>query len=232
MNQLQTVQKERSQLLQSLLKLDRPLDQILLPLNQLGWDSDEELATLHPQHLISILNRYLNGELSPVAVENWANAIECREDLDWESEAISSLIHELANPLLTRPLSEDTAREWLEQLTTDSEPRILTKKQLPAIAQMCRTYFHQEWNLEAPDALGVIRNYIKNESISQMLQTIEEIDRLLSLNLEPEQLKNLLESDLNCYYNPAVYGISHYSWLLWVQISLKQAISTEIPLSA
>jgi hypothetical protein len=120
MNQVQTPQNERSQLLQSLLKLDRPLDQILPPLNQLGWDSDEELATLHPQHLISILNRYLNGELSPVAVENWANAIECREDLAWESETISALIHELANPLLTRPLSEDTAREWLQRLATPS----------------------------------------------------------------------------------------------------------------
>ena len=120
MNQVQIAQKERSQLLQSLLKLDRPLEQILPPLNQLGWDSDEELATLHPQHLISILSRYLNGELSPVEVENWANAIECREDLDWESEAISALIHELANPLLTRPLSEATAREWLQRLTIPS----------------------------------------------------------------------------------------------------------------
>lgn len=119
MNQVQTPQKERSQLLQSLLKLDRPLDQILPSLNQLGWDSDE-LATLHPQHLISILNRYLSGELSPVEVENWANAIECREDLAWESEAISALIHELANPLLTNPLSEDTAREWLQRLTVPS----------------------------------------------------------------------------------------------------------------
>lgn len=122
MNQLQAPQKERSQLLQSLLKLDRPLDQILPPLNQFGWDSDEELATLHPQHLISILNRYLSGELSPVEVENWANAIECREDLAWEKEfsaSVSALIQELANPLLTRPLSEDTAREWLQRLTTE-----------------------------------------------------------------------------------------------------------------
>jgi len=108
----------------------------------------------------------------------------------------------------------------------------MTKEQLPALAQLCGAYFHQDWDLEAPDALGVIRNYLKDESISQTLQTIEEIDRLVSLNLEPQQLKNLLESELNCYYNPAVYGISHHSWLLWVQISLKQAVSKEIPLTA
>ena len=29
-------------------------------------------------------------------------------------------IHQLANPLLTRPLSQDTAREWLQRLTVPS----------------------------------------------------------------------------------------------------------------
>ncbi|MBC6420899.1 MAG: hypothetical protein GDA43_13880 [Hormoscilla sp. SP5CHS1] len=57
-------------------------------------------------------------------VENWANAIECREDLAWEKEfsaRVSALIQELPNPLLTRPRSEDTAREWRQLLTTDRD---------------------------------------------------------------------------------------------------------------
>jgi hypothetical protein len=108
----------------------------------------------------------------------------------------------------------------------------MTEQQFPALAKFCGAYFHQDWDLEAPDALGVIRNYLKDESISEVQQTIQEIELLLSLKLEPEPFKNLLESDLNCYYNPAAYGISHSDWLLWVQISLKQGVSTRIPLSA
>lgn len=108
----------------------------------------------------------------------------------------------------------------------------MTKKQFSALAQFCSAYFHQDWDLEASDALLIIRNYLKDETISQVQQTIEEIEQLLSLNLEPEPLKNFLEFDLNCYYNPTSYGISHSDWLLWGQISLKQGISIRIPLSA
>ncbi|MBC6475616.1 MAG: hypothetical protein GDA48_24740 [Hormoscilla sp. GM102CHS1] len=46
-------------------------------------------------------------------VENWANAIDCREDIAWEKEfsaSVLALIQELANPLLTRPLSEEPAQ--------------------------------------------------------------------------------------------------------------------------
>ena len=108
----------------------------------------------------------------------------------------------------------------------------MTKEEFPALAQFCSAYFHQDWDLEAPDPLLIIRNYLQEETISQVQQTIAEIEKLLSFNLEPETLKMFLESDLKCYYNPTAYGISHSDWLLWVQISLKQGISTRIPLSA
>jgi len=86
--------------------------------------------------------------------------------------------------------------------------------------------------LEAPDALAVISNYLKDESLEQVEATIKEIEHLLSQNLATEQLKNLLECELNCYYNPTAYNISHSDWLLWVQISLKQGISIRSPLLA
>ena len=98
----------------------------------------------------------------------------------------------------------------------------MTQQKFPALAQFCGAYFHQDWELEASDALGVIRNYLKEESRTQVQQTIQEIEQLLSLNLEPAALTNLLESELNCYYIPPAYGISHSDWLLWVQISLRQ----------
>lgn len=107
----------RSQLLESLLACDRDLENILLALNELGWDSEESLAVLNRQHIISILNRYLNTELSCLAVENWANAVECREDISYEKNfetIIDRVIQELANPLIYHPLSYPRAREWYD----------------------------------------------------------------------------------------------------------------------
>ncbi|MEA5471706.1 hypothetical protein [Spirulina sp. 06S082] len=107
----------RSQLLESLLACDRDLENILFALNELGWDSEESLAVLNRQHIISILNRYLNKKLSSLAVENWANAVECREDISYEKNfetIIDRIIQELANPRIYRPLSHTIAREWYD----------------------------------------------------------------------------------------------------------------------
>ncbi|MGK7923827.1 MAG: hypothetical protein AB4290_00995 [Spirulina sp.] len=109
----------RSQLLESLLACDRDLDKTLLALNELGWDSEEPLAILNRQHILSILNRYLTTELSSSEVENWANAVECREDISYEKDfemLIDRLIQELANPLLYHPLSTAIAKEWYDNL--------------------------------------------------------------------------------------------------------------------
>ena len=103
----------------------------------------------------------------------------------------------------------------------------MTPEEFPSLAQFCTAYFHQDWDLEAPNALGVIHNYLQDESNSQVEQTIKEIEYMLALSVETEQLSNFIENKLKCYYNPRVYGISHSDWLLWVQISLKQGVSTK-----
>lgn len=110
----------RVDLLELLLQFAQPLSEIVSPLNTFGWDSDSALVILDRQQVASVLRRYLSGELSPSDVENWANAIEGREDVGYESgfeEVIDKVIYELANPLLTRPLSNDSGREWLTQLS-------------------------------------------------------------------------------------------------------------------
>ena len=109
----------RTELVRSLLECDRPLSQILQPLNSFNWDSDSELVILETHHIANVLQRYLDGELSELDVENWANAVESREDIGYETtlaEMLDEAIFELANPVLTRPLSKDSAREWIVQL--------------------------------------------------------------------------------------------------------------------
>ncbi len=106
------------ELLNSLLKFEQPLSEILPLLNSFEWDSEKALILLNKRHIVEIIQRYLDGKLSSSEVEDWANAIEGREDIEYERDCeqmIDDAIYELANPLLTRSLSADSAREWLEK---------------------------------------------------------------------------------------------------------------------
>ncbi len=120
----------RVESLQSLLKLDQPLSQILSSLNAHGWDRDHELVTLESQHIITVLQRYLSGELSDPCVEDWANAVEGREDVGFESgfeDLLSEIIYKLANPRLTHSLSKNFAKNQLEQLISESNKQVRLK---------------------------------------------------------------------------------------------------------
>ena len=109
----------RTEWLHALLNFDRPLDEILPHLHNLGWDSDTALVVLNRQNLSSILQRYCNSEFSAENLEDWANAIEGRDDIAYDEEdreLLETIIFELANPALTSPLSVQLARDWLETL--------------------------------------------------------------------------------------------------------------------
>jgi hypothetical protein len=111
---------QRVKLLHSLLDLEKPTSQIVPSLNACGWDSDRELLTLTRHEIAMVLRRYLNNQLSAKEVEEWANAIEGREDVGYESDferLLDEAIYQLANPVLTLPLSHQVAKEWLKQLS-------------------------------------------------------------------------------------------------------------------
>lgn len=81
-----------------------------------AWDSESELIRLTSKDFYHVLSLYKQGSLSVAEVENWANALECRDDVGFASEQARELLHELANPLLTQPLSSERADFWLSQL--------------------------------------------------------------------------------------------------------------------
>ncbi len=112
--------KTRLELLNSLIEFKQPLSSILSSLKTFPWDSDEVLVTFQKEHLIHVVNQYLNNHFSASDVENWANAIEGREDIGYatqDKDILNDLIFELANPILTSPLSPDIAREYLIKLS-------------------------------------------------------------------------------------------------------------------
>ena len=107
--------QERQKLLQSLLNYTSEPVAVQQALQAFPWDVDEALIELRPNHITSVLARYLNQELNAEQIEDWANAIESRDDIDM-SDALIEVIHQLANPILTTPLTKEEAERLIGQL--------------------------------------------------------------------------------------------------------------------
>lgn len=112
----------RKILLEQLLDFTKPILALSDELNKFKWDCDEHYVTLSKFHLLNILNRYLKNELSETEVEEWANAVESREDIginEIDMNLINETLYELANPYLTTQLSTDRAKLLIQNLNKD-----------------------------------------------------------------------------------------------------------------
>jgi len=93
--------RSRRQILQELVAFSQPLEFLAKEISQLEWDYDGKPFIIKPIHIVNVLNRFLFGDLTAKEVEDWANMIECREDLEYEKsnvEQLDKIIYELANP--------------------------------------------------------------------------------------------------------------------------------------
>lgn len=109
----------RLELLKKLLNMDDSLDTLNTKLAEFGWDSEEGLVVLEKKHILNILKIYLENHVDNNDVEDWANAIECREDIgraSMDRELIEDILYELANPELTQELSKARAKQLYEKL--------------------------------------------------------------------------------------------------------------------
>ena len=113
----------RADLARRLVEYALPIEPVIAELSAYPWDCDSPLFVITPAHVASVLERYLAGELTAEQIERWGNLVEMRDDLDLAEhayEAIREVIHELANPLLTEPLSKESAFRMRHALATST----------------------------------------------------------------------------------------------------------------
>lgn len=108
--------KNRSELLEDLIYMRLPINEVLAELSYYSWDSDEIYIVVVRDNVINILESVLHNKISLQDLEDWANAIESREDLNFESIEIENIIEELANPVLYGELNENVIRNYLSRL--------------------------------------------------------------------------------------------------------------------
>lgn len=112
---------KRVALVEDLVSLSSPVQDSVRQLAALDDDDAGETATLTKAHLVAVLKRYRDGKLTAIEVEEWANAIENRDDIDFDPDhesEIDDIMYDLANPTLEHHLSPALAAEMLAQLST------------------------------------------------------------------------------------------------------------------
>jgi len=91
-------------------------DKAYLELVKYCYDSDVELFEVSESILAEVLSMFVSGSISEDELEDWANFVECRDDLDYEK--IEGFIYALANPLLLGEITKAKIEKMLKVLNT------------------------------------------------------------------------------------------------------------------
>lgn len=92
------------------------IDTLKNMLSQIGFDSETELVSMSKDDIAEILQRSLDKKISFLELEEWANLIECREDIGFDDEKTQEMIFKLANPYLYGKLDEKQVLSYLNEL--------------------------------------------------------------------------------------------------------------------
>ena len=92
------------------------IDTLKNMLSQIGFDSETELVSMSRDDIAEILQRSLDKKISFLELEEWANLIECREDIGFDDEKTQEMIFKLANPYLYGKLDEKQVLSYLNEL--------------------------------------------------------------------------------------------------------------------
>ncbi|MBE9835997.1 hypothetical protein G6W46_07060 [Campylobacter concisus] len=109
-------QDNKTSILLDLVYFKNNIDTLKNMLSQIGFDSETELASMSRDDIAEILQRSLDKKISFLEIEEWANLIECREDIDFEDEKTQEMIFKLANPYLYGKLDEKQVLSYLNEL--------------------------------------------------------------------------------------------------------------------
>lgn len=108
----------RIEVLQQLLEFTRDPADCARDLATFPWDSPP-LVVLERRHVHRVLERFLSSDLSAEQVQSWADAIELRDDIDFErgkEELLGETVTLLATPEINEPLTPELARNLQARL--------------------------------------------------------------------------------------------------------------------
>ena len=103
-------------ILLNLINFAKDISAIKRDLAKIGFDSESGLVAITKNTIANILNRVIDKEISYDLLEEWANLIECREDIGYEDEILQEIIFGLANPCLYGEIDERKVYMILDEI--------------------------------------------------------------------------------------------------------------------
>src|SRR6185436_16438835 len=106
--------RTRTEVLRALIEYQLPIESVLGELEAFGWDSEYDEVILGGEDICNLLQRYLDGEIAADQVVDWADLVECREDIGFpegRQDDYSQVIFQLANPNINGDITPELARE-------------------------------------------------------------------------------------------------------------------------
>jgi hypothetical protein len=108
--------RNRIEILKDLVLLQSSIEVLEKELNQYPWDIETPLLKVSKNDIALILKKCLDNEIDFKTLTNWANAIECRDDLDFSTEEIQEIIFEVANSEINEEVTKERLQEIVDEL--------------------------------------------------------------------------------------------------------------------
>lgn len=109
--------EDRKEILSNLIYYDKSLDDIKTKLKNFSWDCETPLIIMNNLHLSSVLKRCIEGHISVGEIVDWANTIECRDDIDFQSSQIQEIVFQLASPEINGEITKMRLNHFLKLIT-------------------------------------------------------------------------------------------------------------------
>jgi|SRR5690554_4289933 hypothetical protein len=108
--------RNRKDILIDLVFLKANLSELQNELAQYSWDIEEPILVISKQDFANVLQRCIESEITFDDLTNWANAIECRDDLDFEAEEMQEIVFELSSPEINGEITKERLQEIVNEL--------------------------------------------------------------------------------------------------------------------
>lgn len=109
----------RFDVLRDLIAFNKPVSVLADSLSKFDWDYEGQPLIVMASQIREVLQRFLAAEYSAQELEDWANLVEGREDLEFEEEKhdeIANVIYCLANPVLEGEITADSCEALIVTL--------------------------------------------------------------------------------------------------------------------
>lgn len=108
--------RNRKDILRDLVLLQGKIEVLQNELSQYSWDIEKPILKINVEDFSNVLKRNINNEIDFETITNWANALECRDDIDFTDEKIQEVIFELANPEINGNITKERLSEIITEL--------------------------------------------------------------------------------------------------------------------